>query len=1442
MPVLSPLSPNAAQGRRRWSLALDIGEGSIGWAVAEVDAEGRVLQLTGTGVTLFPSAWSNENGTYVAHGAADRAVRGQQQRHDSRRRRLAGLARLCAPVLERSPEDLKDLTRTPPKADPRAIFFLRADAARRPLDGPELFRVLHHMAAHRGIRLAELQEVDPPPESDADDAAPAATEDEDGTRRAAADERAFRRLMAEHMHRHGTQPTCGEIMAGRLRETPAGAQPVTRARDGLRVGGGVAVPTRALIEQEFDAIRAIQAPRHPDLPWDSLRRLVLDQAPIAVPPATPCLFLEELRRRGETFQGRTITREAIDRGLTVDPLIQALRIRETVGNLRLHERITEPDGRQRYVPRAMPELGLSHGELTAPERDTLVRALMHDPDGLAAKDGRIPYTRLRKLIGYDNSPVCFAQERDTSGGGITVNPTDPLMARWIDGWVDLPLKARSLYVRDVVARGADSAALARLLAEGAHGVPPVAAAAVPAATAAILESDIMQPGRYSVCPWAAEAILDAWANAPTEGFYDVTRGLFGFAPGEIVLEDLRRARGALLAHLPRTMAAARTPNRAAQQRGPLPAYESVIPSQLITSLRRAHKGRAADWSAADPEERNPFLRTWTGNAATDHILNQVRKTANEVITKYGNRRGWDPLPSRITVELAREAKHGVIRRNEIAKENRENEGRRKKESAALDTFCQDNTVSWQAGGLPKERAALRLRLAQRQEFFCPYCAERPKLRATDLFSPAETEIDHVIERRMGGDGPDNLVLAHKDCNNAKGKKTPHEHAGDLLDSPALAALWQGWRKENADRLKGKGHKARTPREDKDFMDRVGWRFEEDARAKAEENQERRGRRMLHDTARATRLARLYLAAAVMPEDPAEIGAPPVETPPSPEDPTGYTAIYRTISRVQPVNGSVTHMLRQRLLQRDKNRDYQTHHAEDACLLLLAGPAVVQAFNTEAAQHGADAPDDRPVDLMPTSDAYHQQRRARALGRVPLATVDAALADIVMPESDRQDPETGRVHWRLTRAGRGLKRRIDDLTRNCVILSRPRRPSETGTPGALHNATHYGRREITVDGRTDTVVTQRMNARDLVALLDNAKIVPAARLDAAAPGDTILKEICTEIADRHDRVVDPEGTHARRWISARLAALVPAHAEAVARDIAELADLDALADADRTPEQEARRSALRQSPYLGRAISAKKADGRARAREQEILTRALLDPHWGPRGLRHLIMREARAPSLVRIRANKTDAFGRPVPDAAVWVKTDGNAVSQLWRLTSVVTDDGRRIPLPKPIEKRIEISNLEYARLNGLDEGAGVTGNNAPPRPLRQDIDRLTPLWRDHGTAPGGYLGTAVGELEDKARSALRGKAMRQTLTDAGITAEAGWRLDSEGAVCDLEVAKGDTVKKDGKTYKVGVITQGIFGMPVDAAGSAPRTPEDCEKFEEQYGIKPWKAKGIPLA
>ncbi|KJS34410.1 MAG: hypothetical protein VR70_17730 [Rhodospirillaceae bacterium BRH_c57] len=73
LPILAPKISVKDVARCRWSLALDIGEASVGWAVAEVDADGAVVAILNTGVRLFSGTWEETTGgTFVAHGDSAR--------------------------------------------------------------------------------------------------------------------------------------------------------------------------------------------------------------------------------------------------------------------------------------------------------------------------------------------------------------------------------------------------------------------------------------------------------------------------------------------------------------------------------------------------------------------------------------------------------------------------------------------------------------------------------------------------------------------------------------------------------------------------------------------------------------------------------------------------------------------------------------------------------------------------------------------------------------------------------------------------------------------------------------------------------------------------------------------------------------------------------------------------------------------------------------------------------------------------------------------------------------------------------------------------------------------------------------------------------------------------------------------------------------------------
>lgn len=1424
MVACKTVGPCSKPDWRPWALALDVGEASIGWAAGILEEDGSIRDVLNAGVRLFEGAWRQVVDTFKAHGVEDRIVRGQQRRFETRRRRLAALVRLFANTAGLTPQAMKarvEFRVGDGRRDPVAVFALRARAAREPLALEELFQVAHHMAAHRGVRLAAP--VSETPSVDTSRKAKLKTKDEeaddDSVAQARTSERLFRNRMAAALRADGSTPTCGEILFDVVREDRKvhgrSSQPLIRARTGGASTAQVIVPTRALIAEEFDRIRAIQEAHHQALDWNALRALVLDQQPIALPPAAACLFLGELIDK--PFRGWIVERAAIDRGLANDPLMQALRIREAVGNLRIGIEQDGPFGK-RWEPRTLEAEGLLHGELTAAEREILVDTLLRLPSGIRTDSrGYVTYPALRRALGLDGKER-FGIERDDKGGGLKPNPTDPVLARWIPGWFGHPVTARSLYYRDLVERRADSRLLREYLGGCRHGIGPVPPEQLDDATATLLESDLFDCPLYSVCHIAAEAILAAWAERPTAGFYTVTRDLFGFAPNEIVLGDLSRARARLHETLP--YLDPRTPG--ARRADPLKDCTEVIPSQLVTTLRRGHKGRG---------ERAPdaWTRLWTGNAATNRILSEVRKVANAVVNRYGGRlvddRPLAPLPTTITIELAREAKHGVTRRQEIHERNRKREELTRKANKHLDDFCRDRSVDWTGFGIPRERAALRLRLAERQACHCPFCDRT--LQATDIFDPASTEIDHVIERGVGGDSPDNLVLAHKECNNAKGKRTPHEFLGmEVLDHPALLAMWRDFRASNpADRGKGKKVELPGPFEDKDFMDRIGWRFTADARALSEERGRRQGR-LLHDTARASRLARLYLTALVLPENPGRLGAKSTEEESTEE-------LYRALARVRPVNGSVTAMLRRRLLQSEKDRDSARHHAEDACLLLLAGPAVVQAFNTEAARKDGNRDGDQPqVDVGRVADEHHLRRLRRRVGRVALPSLDRALDRWVRPGA-RYDGSTGRETWIPTAEGKRLRNRIRDLVAKAPVEVRTEKPCERGTPGGLHDDNPYGRTDVVgTDGTSKPVFHKRRNAGFLVDLISGAS-------DAAAtanpnPGALVGTVAVTEVEHLHDRVFDPQERFRSRWKSTRMTALVPDHAAAVLAEMAELAELDAIPDRQRTPEQEQRRKLLGQSA-VGPAVTGRSEAARIRAREAEILRRVLADPHWGPRGLRGLSIEEPKVKP-VAIRTAKRDALGRPAPGAKAWVKTNGNAVTQVWRITSVITADGGRIKLPgQGVTVTVHISNLEFAHLNALDASSGPPGANHP-MPLRQDIDRLLRLRGAAVQDEVSYVASIVPKLMAAVSKHTEKLAKKGVFDDQ-------WYIDStciEGQVA--EVAERDTVHFNGMDFRVAVMTKGgVWGLPVDYALSAPRDEKGSEKFKALYGLTFELGKGVRL-
>lgn len=163
---------------------------------------------------------------------------------------------------------------------------------------------------------------------------------------------------------------------------------------------------------------------------------------------------------------------------------------------------------------------------------------------------------------------------------------------------------------------------------------------------------------------------------------------------------------------------------------------------------------------ADP----PELRWGKITNPTVHIgLRQIEKLVNAIIATHGR-------PDQIVVELARE-----LKLNEKDKE--EHNRRIRRDTAAA--VARGETLRRE--GIP-DSGANRMLLRMWEELNprepldrrCPYCGGQIGMR--QLFS--EADIDHIIPySRCLDDSVGNKVVAHRQCNRAKGNRTPYERWG-----------------------------------------------------------------------------------------------------------------------------------------------------------------------------------------------------------------------------------------------------------------------------------------------------------------------------------------------------------------------------------------------------------------------------------------------------------------------------------------------------------------------------------------------------------------------------------------------------------------------------------------------------------------------------------------
>lgn len=286
------------------------------------------------------------------------------------------------------------------------------------------------------------------------------------------------------------------------------------------------------------------------------------------------------------------------------------------------------------------------------------------------------------------------------------------------------------------------------------------------------------------------------------------------------------------------------------------------------------------------------------NPRVRKINNQTIKLINELI----NRKIYF---DRIHIELARDLPKTKKEAEDIKKSNQNVEESKRQAQEALSDILGSNPT-------PKEITKARLFVLQNER--CPYCDEN--LRREDLSSH---QIDHIKPLSRSFDNTfSNKVLAHFQCNANKGNRLPLEWLeGDKAEQykARIGSLFKNLGNTKIKNL------LKTEIKDEDL-----------------ENP-----RILTETRYASRFLKNYIEKHL--------------------DFDKFSPQDKGFQRVQTRNGGVTNILRnywhigeqdetnnsESVERYKKNRDFHTHHVEDAIIIAFSTQSLVQRIHTMASK-------------------------------------------------------------------------------------------------------------------------------------------------------------------------------------------------------------------------------------------------------------------------------------------------------------------------------------------------------------------------------------------------------------------------------------------------------------------------------------------------------------
>ena len=192
----------------------------------------------------------------------------------------------------------------------------------------------------------------------------------------------------------------------------------------------------------------------------------------------------------------------------------------------------------------------------------------------------------------------------------------------------------------------------------------------------------------------------------------------------------------------------------------LPYYGEVLTDSTVALMGKA-------WHSAyvSKSKTNGFSKPNTAyeeekygkiaNPVVHQTLNELRKLINEMIILFGYK------PSEIVLEVGRNLKVGLEKRDEISK----NQAKAEKERIRIyDKYCKPHNLS--------QRYIRHFQMLELQDNKCPYCCNQIN---PEMIINNQTDIDHILPERDTADSSfNNLVLSHRLCNEKKGKRTPFQ--------------------------------------------------------------------------------------------------------------------------------------------------------------------------------------------------------------------------------------------------------------------------------------------------------------------------------------------------------------------------------------------------------------------------------------------------------------------------------------------------------------------------------------------------------------------------------------------------------------------------------------------------------------------------------------------